>query len=111
MQDAFVTASVKRFEILARQDLDVAAVEPRLFDLVETVRREAQSSRELILAVARGLETLAHEAEVPLPGDFDVVGQGASLRCAGVLRRAADLLRGPEKDLTPPGAGAREAGV
>lgn len=103
MEEAYVTACVKRFEALARQDRDLASVEPQIFELVDKVRREPQAGREEILAIARRLEDLAHQAEIPPPGAPDSLDQGAPLRCAGVLRRAADLLRGPEKDITPPG--------
>ena len=101
MQDAFVTACVKRFETLARQDRDVGAVEPQIFELVDRVRRETQAGPEEIRAIVRSLEILAHQAEVPPPGAPDVPDTAAPLRCAGVLRRAADLLSGPEKDITP----------
>lgn len=101
MQDAFVTACVKRFEALARQDRDLGAVEPQIFELADRVRREAQAGPEEIEAIVRSLEILAHAAEVPPPGAPDVSDSGEPLRCAGVLRRAADLLSGPEKDITP----------
>ena len=108
MQDAFVTAGVKRFEALARQDRDLPAVEPQIFELVDRVRRETQAGPEQIRAIVRGLEDLAHELEASdVP---DAAEQGAPLRRAGVLRRAADLLSGPEKDITPQGvsgAGAK----
>lgn len=101
MQDAFVTACVKRFEALARQDRDLGAVEPQIFELAERVRREPQAGPDEIRAIVQGLEDLAHCEEIPEPGGPDAADQGAPLRCAGVLRRAADLLSGPEKDLTP----------
>ena len=99
MQDAFVTACVQRFEALARQDRDLVAIEPKIFDLVDRVRREAQAGPDEIRAIARRLEDLAHvseAADAPAPAE-----QGPPLRRAGVLRRAADLLSGPEKDITP----------
>ena len=101
MQDAFVTACVKRFEALARQDRDVGAVEPQIFELADRVRREAQAGPEEIGAIVRSLEILANAAEIPPPDAPDATDSGAPLRCAGILRRAADLLSGPEKDITP----------
>jgi hypothetical protein len=108
MQDAFVTACVKRFEALARQDRDLGAVEPQIFELADRVRREPQAGPDEVKAIVRGLEELARQSEAPdAPAPAE---QGAPLRRAGVLRRAADLLTGPEKDITPRGisdAGAR----
>ena len=101
MEAAFVTACVKRFEALARLDRDIAAVEPKIFELTDRVRREAQAGPDEIRAIVRSLEILAHEAEQPPPGAPDALDNAAPLRCAGVLRRAADLLSGPEKDITP----------
>jgi hypothetical protein len=100
--DDFVTASVRRFEALARQDLDPAETEDLLFRLVDEVRREADDRRRRLGRLARRLENLAHALEVPTRGAPDAADCGAPLRQAGVLRRAADLLCGPEKDLTPP---------
>jgi hypothetical protein len=108
MQDAFVTASVKRFDALARQDRDLPACEPQVFELVDRVRREPQAGPEEIRAIARSLEDLAHKWEAP--DAPEPAEQGAPLRRAGVLRRAADLLSGPERDITPRGvsdAGAK----
>jgi hypothetical protein len=108
MQDAFVTACVRRFDALARQDRDLDAVEPQIAELAERVRRETQAGPEEIRAIVRSLEDLAHKQEGPdarAPAE-----QGAPLRRAGVLRRAADLLSGPERDITPHGisdAGAK----
>jgi hypothetical protein len=102
MQDAFVTACVKRFETLARHDRDLGAIEPQIFELVNRVRREPQAAPDEIKAIARDLEALARQAEAP--DAPDPAEQGAPLRRAGVLRRAADLLSGPEKDITPKGA-------
>jgi hypothetical protein len=101
MQDVFVTACIKRFDTLARKDRDLDSVETQIFELVERVRGEAQAGPEEIKAIIQGLEILAHEAELPPPGAPDMGDQGAPLRCAGVLRRAAGLLSGPEKDITP----------
>jgi hypothetical protein len=98
----FVSSCVQRFETLARLDCDVEETERRLFGLIDTVRREADAKGLRCGRVVRRLEALAHEAEVPMLNVRDGEDQGAPLRYAGVLRRAADLLRGPEKDLTPP---------
>ena len=99
MQDAFVTACVNRFEALARQDRDLAAIETRVFELVDRVRRDAQAGPEEIKAIVRSLEDQARASEAP--DAPEPAEQGAPLRRAGVLRRGADLLSGPEKDISP----------
>jgi hypothetical protein len=101
--DPVVTESLKRFEELAREDCDVIAMEGRLFTLVDDVRRAAGGRKELLEEIAARLESVAHRMEGLPFGEPDMLDQGAPLRCAGALRRAADLLRGPEKDLTPKG--------
>lgn len=103
MIDPFAAASVRRFEALARKDCDEEACDMQLFALVDEVRREAKNQGERLAPVEHMLERLAHQSEVPTPGAPDEERQGASLRYAGRLRRAADMLRGREKDLTPRG--------
>ena len=99
--DPFVIESVRRIEALAREDCDLVLMEDQLFTIVEEVRRGAGGGKEPLAEIARRLESKAHRLEaLPLGPQED---QGAPLRCAGCLRRAADLLRGPERDLTPPG--------
>lgn len=108
----FVTACVQRFDALARMDCDVEETERRLFELIDAVRRESEAKHLRCGRVVRRLEALAHQAEVPSLSTRGPEDQGAPLRYAGVLRRAADLLRGPEADLTPPsviGERARQA--
>lgn len=97
----FVTVCVKRFDALARLDCDVEETEHRLFDLIDQVRRQAKETGQGCDYLVRQLEILAHDAEVPRPDAREVEDQSSLLRYAGVMRRAADLLGGPEKDLTP----------
>jgi hypothetical protein len=107
--DPYVAETVKRFEQLAREDCDLVVMEDRLFALVDEVRQKVGGSRELLDEIASRLEALAHRMEAPPFNAPDMEDQGAPLRCAGCLRRAADQLRGPEKDLTPPGVSGEEA--
>jgi hypothetical protein len=107
MQDAFVTACVERFEALAGRDHDLTGIERRIFELVDHLRREPQDGPEEIDAIVRRLEDLARKSEAP--DTPEPAEQGAPLRRAGVLRRAADLLSGPEKDITPHGVNDVEA--
>jgi hypothetical protein len=101
--DPFVAKCVSRFEALAREDCDVVVMEQRLYRLVDETRREAAERKELLEEIVRRLETIAHRLEGLPQRDPEVLDQGAPLRSAGALRRGADLLRGPEKDLTPKG--------
>ena len=102
MVEPFVAASVKRFVALACRDCEEDEAEALLFGLVDDVRREARDKGERLNPLVRALETLAREAEIrPRPGGPREEDDAAPLRFAGILRRAADLLRGPEKDLTP----------
>lgn len=100
--DAFVAAWVRRFETLAGLDCDVTEIERLLFDLADDVRRDAGEKHRNDSEVALHLESLAHSAEVAARDALEARDQCERLRYAGVLRRGADLLRGPEKDLTPP---------
>jgi hypothetical protein len=101
--DLYVTESVKRLETLAREDCDLVLMEDKLFRIVDEVRQGAGGRQDLLDEIADRLEGLAHRVETPPPMASDDEDQGAPLRHAGCLRRAADLLRGPEKDLTPRG--------
>lgn len=98
----FVTEWVCRFDTLARLDCDVVETEKRLFDLVDNVRRDAEAKCLDFSEVVFRLEALAHDVEVPATDALEVRDQCERLRYAGVLRRGAGLLSGPEKDLTPP---------
>jgi hypothetical protein len=105
----FVTKCAKRFDALARMDCEIEETEKRLFKLIDEVRDEAHQNGLGCGDVARQLDILAHEAEVPPPDGRDMGDQAALFRYAGVMRRAADLLRGPEKDLTPRDVSGGEA--
>jgi hypothetical protein len=98
----FVTEWVCRFDTLARLDCDVVETEKKLFALVDNVRRDAGEKHWNFDEVVLRLETLAHDAEVPATDVLEARDQCERLRYAGVLRRSASLLSGPEKDLTPP---------
>lgn len=101
MIDPFVAASVRRFEAVARRDCSYEEAEEELFALVDETCRDAHDKGQRLGPVVKLLESLAHEAEIPPPGSPDEEDHAAPLRYAGLLRRAADLLSGPEKDLTP----------
>jgi hypothetical protein len=97
----FATEWVCRFDTLARLNCDVVETEKRLFALVDDVRRDAEEKRQNFNEVVLRLEALAHDAEVPATDVLEARDQCERLRYAGVLRRGAGLLSGPEKDLTP----------
>ena len=98
----FVTAWVRRFDTLARLELDVTEIERLLFDLADDVRRDASEKHQSYDDVVFRLEALAHDAEVAAKDALEARDQCERLCYAGVLRRGAGLLREPEKDLTPP---------
>lgn len=98
----FVPAWVRRFDTLASLDCDVTEIERLLFDLADDVRRDAGEKHQPVADVVLRLEALAHQAEVAARNALEARDQCERLRYAGVLRRGADLLGGPEKDLTPP---------
>jgi hypothetical protein len=99
--DPFVAASVKRFVALAQKDNDIDGAEAEIFALVDEVRRQAQERGLKLGPIVRALEAEAHGCEVPPPKVLEEADDAAALRVAGLLHRAADMLNGPEKDLTP----------
>lgn len=101
MIDPFVATTVQRFEAVARRDCEFEEAEQELFALVDDTRRQACERQARLGPVVRLLERMAQEAEIPPAGAREEEDQAAPLRYAGRMRRAADLLRGPEKDLTP----------
>lgn len=98
----FIASWVRRFETLAGLDCDVTEIERLLFDLTDDVRHAASEQHRSCDEVVLRLEALAHDAEVAARNALEARDQCERLRHAGVLRRGADLLHGPEKDLTPP---------
>lgn len=101
MIDPFVATHVKRFVELARKDCEIEEAEEDLFRLVNEAIREAHDQGIRLGPLVKALEKLAHDAEVPPPGATEEEDDAAPLRYAGRLRRAADMLRGPERDITP----------